>query len=168
MLLLIIDSDISRAEWNRRDAVVSRRSRRVSSERLSGWFPTAGQDSLRNVTCNPCRASGGVVGFLRHVTQLHPFLLLFCLNSFKYRGKITNNQRKITIFAISFNKSWISSRLDQSCRHVGARCSENWELLVFMGNIKIIKGVFDTKTSERRPLVQGHDIGLWWFKDTGV
>jgi hypothetical protein len=27
---------------------------------------------------------------------------LFCINTFKYGGKIVNNQRKITIFAISF------------------------------------------------------------------
>ena len=26
----------------------------------------------------------------------------FCINTFKYGGKIVNNQRKITIFAISF------------------------------------------------------------------
>jgi hypothetical protein len=33
------------------------------------------------------------------------FFILFCLNSFKYGGRITNYQRKIATFAISFNKS---------------------------------------------------------------
>jgi len=31
--------------------------------------------------------------------------MLFCLNSFKCEGKITNNQRKIAIFAISFENN---------------------------------------------------------------
>jgi len=34
--------------------------------------------------------------------SLFPEFLFFCINTFKYGGKITNKQRKIAIFAISF------------------------------------------------------------------
>ncbi len=53
--------------------------------------------------------------------------LFFCINTFKYGGKITNKQRKIAIFAISF---------------------KNYQDFK-MGHIKIIRGYDDRFVYQR-------------------